>query len=418
LFDIGELMNGGGAEHGDPVRKTRTGVDRGSLSGRGSATAGLAAQMGAAPDFSAIINAANAARQAVVAAFTNMQIQVAQAVSNTVTSAGGAFAGLSAALVNPANSARQAVVAAFTNMQIQAAQAMTNTVTSASTAFQAIVMNLTNSANTASQAVHAAFVNMQINVAAVMVAFVTNASTQALMAGQLFNTNLTQGLTAAAANVLIQTAQMVSSLTNFQTQASARGLAAGQSFNQGLTQGMNAAVANTQIAMSRIQSAMNIGSQHSVGFGIGSSLGAGINAGIAFWTSAIAATASAAVSNAVAAARAAAGIASPSKVMMQLGADLMRGATIGVDRQSAQFSDAMRHSSERAIGAFNRNANAHMNMAHAARNGGMGGVTHNHYYVVKSGEMVQIIKGAEQGKIAHAQMSPRGRELSLGLRGV
>lgn len=77
------------------------------------------------------------------------------------------------------------------------------------------------------------------------------------------------------------------------------------------------------------------------GFAIGSALGRGINDGIAWWISAIAATAANAVIVAIQAAKNAAGIASPSKVMMTLGEQLMSGLAVGIDRATDRAALAM-----------------------------------------------------------------------------
>lgn len=391
--------------------KAKTGTDKGDLIGGGGGGGGG----GFDAIFQPIINAANAARQAVVAAFTNMQIEVATAVTNTGISAVGAFASVQQGLTNAANATRQAVGAAFVNMQIEVAQHITNTVTSATAAFLPLVQALTNNANMARQAVSAAFINMQIEVSATLTALVASASAQALAMGAQINVNLTQGLNAAKANVQIITAEMTTRLNTFRTEAQTAGLQAGQTFNQGLTQGLNAARANTQIVMGQIKAAMNIGSQFSVGHGIGYSLGQGINAGIAAWTSAIAATASAAVTAAVVAARAAAESSSPSKKMMRLGIDLMKGAQIGVNMEADRFigatADAVRHATN-AGGSVGIGGRVPAGALAGGRSGG--DIT---IVTLDAARWAEYLHKMNRGNYAYQQMTGRSRELALGPRG-
>jgi hypothetical protein len=87
--------------------------------------------------------------------------------------------------------------------------------------------------------------------------------------------------------------------------------------------------------------ALTFDSFYDEGYDVGYSLGQGINNGIAAWTSAIKWTAWNAVNQAVQAAKQAAGIASPSKVMEQMGRYLMAGLERGIRLNAESPAEAM-----------------------------------------------------------------------------
>jgi TP901 family phage tail tape measure protein len=90
-----------------------------------------------------------------------------------------------------------------------------------------------------------------------------------------------------------------------------------------------------------VVNALTFPSFYNEGYDVGYSLGQGINNGIAAWTSAIAWTAWNAVNQAVQAAKQAAGIASPSKVMEQMGRYLMAGLERGIRLNAESPAEAM-----------------------------------------------------------------------------
>jgi hypothetical protein len=392
-FDIGDLFTGGGGETGTPVRQTLKADDRslgGFLAGfRNTFDRGTTAMP--VPDFSPIINAANAARQAVVAAFTNMQIQVAAAVRNTATSAGAAFAGLSAALVNPANMARQAVHAVFVNLQIQLATTATAIVTSVAAAFTPITARLQQITMATVMAVQATF--MQLPPIAMQIG--AQATQSFISAFTPIQPQATQIANSTRASV-------TSALQAIVGPAGSSGSAAGNAFVSGF-RAINAAAGVASGAVGSIRGILAGASSGAFGYGaaVGNQFAAGIRSSL----------------GAVAAAAAALRALMPSSP-----------AKTGPLSKPISF-DYVLDSLESAMGGMagvarrgmmdtQRELNRNAGLAYAGRMGGMGGGQNVTIITLEPGRWAEFLQKANNGNTAYVQMSPRGREVALGLRGA
>jgi TP901 family phage tail tape measure protein len=386
------------------------------------------------PNFQAIINAANRAATAVHAAFVNMQINVAATITNTATSAGAAFAGVTQALTNQANMARTAVHAAFVNMQIQVAATITNTATSAGAAFAGITAALTNQANMARTAVHAAFVNMQIQVAQTATNTVTSAASaftpitarlqviaiatvtaiQATFAPlpsqtSQIATQATQSFISAFTPIQAQATQVaqstrqsvVSTLQSIVGPAGSSGSAAGNAF----VSGFRSISAAAGVASSAVGSIRGILASASAGaFGYGAAVGNQFAAGIRSSLGAVAAAA---------AALRALMPSSPAKrgplskpISFEYVNDALAAAMGGMVRTARRgMYDTQQE--------LNRNAG----LAYSGRYGSGSGQNVT-IITLEPGRWAEYLRKADRGNTAYSQISSRSRELSLGLRGA
>jgi TP901 family phage tail tape measure protein len=363
--------------------KSMSGDKEGGLPDKAGAVAG-------GNQYQAMINAANAAATAVHAAFINMQIKVAATITNTATSAGAAFAGVTQALTNQANMARTAVHAAFVNMQIQVAQTATNTVTSAASAFTPITARLQAIATATVTAIQSTFAPLP-----------SQTSQIGAQSTQSFISAFTP-IQAQATQVAQSTRQSVTStLQSIVGPAGSSGSAAGNAFVSGF-RSISAAAGVASSAVSSIRGILASASSGAFGYGaaVGNQFAAGIRSSL----------------GAVAAAAAALRALMPSSPAKR--GPLSKPISFEyVNDALAAAMGGMVRTARRGMYDTQQELNRNASLAYSSRYGSGGGPNVT-IITLEPGRWAEYLRKADRGNTAYSQISSRSRELSLGLRGA